>query len=119
MIPAQDENIIRIILLNERNVLVNSVRGSAIPFTAFPFLIWRKDKYSAVADIKIPGCAAADIGIKLERLVLCQHTNCINTAVGTVAERKIDNPILSSVWNRGLGYFFCQNTEAASLSSGK
>ena len=49
----------------------------------------------AVHTVQVPGLAASDILIELQRLVLCQNTDRINTRIHTIGQGKINNPVFS------------------------
>ena len=119
MVSAEDQYIIRMVLLNKRHILIDGIGCSPVPLSAFPFLIGRQYKNASVGYVQIPGGSASDIGIQFKRLILCKDTDCINTAVCAVAQGKIDDSVFTAVRNSRLGNIFCQNTKAASLSSGQ
>ena len=119
MVAAEDQDIVRIILLDEGHVLIDGVGRSAVPLAAADGLIGRQDENAAVGDVQIPGSAAADVGVQLQGLILRQHADGVNAAVGAVAQREVDDPVLSSVGHGGLRHVLRQDTKPASLSAGQ
>ena len=85
MVAAEDQDIIRMVLLYKSHILIDGICRSAVPFSALSCLVRRQNKNASVRNIQIPRRAAADIGIKLKRLILRQNADCINTAVCAVA----------------------------------
>ena len=79
VVAGEDEDIFRVVHVDEVDVLIDGVGCSAVPFSAFPFLIRRQYKYTAIGYIKVPWCSASNICIQFKRLILCKHTYCINT----------------------------------------
>ena len=116
VVTAEDEHIIRIILGDERHVLINGVGRAAIPFAALSLLIGGENEHAAVGQVQVPGSAAADISVQFQGLVLGQHTHYINTAVGAVGQRKVNDAVLASVGHGGFGNVLGQD---AALSAGQ
>ena len=57
MVTGKDENVVRIPLLDERNVLVDGIGRAFVPFTGLSGLVRRQDEDSAVGKVEIPGGA--------------------------------------------------------------
>ena len=79
MVSGKNDNILRIVAVNESNVLVNSVCRTLVPFSAESCLIRRQAVRAAVELIQIPGLTVSDIVVKNQRLILGENAYGINT----------------------------------------
>ena len=117
VIAGENQDIIRIPLLDESDVLIDGVGGTLVPFAGFSCLIGGQNENTAIGQIQIPGRARSNVGIQFKRSVLSQNTNHVNTGVGAVGKRKVNDPELSTERNCRLGDLLGQNAETATLST--
>ena len=103
--------------LHIRQVLVNSIRRTGIPFAFAGLFIRRKQCNTTDVLVKVPGNPDPDMRVQAQRLVLGQDTYGINPGIDAVAERKIDDPVLPAKRHGRLGHFFCQHTQPAPLTA--
>ena len=118
MVAGQDDHILRIIQIQEANILIDRVGGALVPGALVALAhIGGQDVDAAVGPVQIPGLAGADIAVQLQRAVLGQHTHGINAGVDTVGKGKIDDTVLPAEGDGGLGHMAGQSVEAAALSA--
>ena len=72
---------------------------------------------AAVGPVQVPGLAVADVGIQLQRPVLGEHPNRVDTGVDAVGQGKVDDAILSSKGDRGFCHVAGEGVETAALSA--
>ena len=98
MVTGEYEQIFRIILVDKVNVLGNGVCCSAIDIeTCIGFFTRRKYEDAAVTAVQTPVAGSGNIGVQLNRFILCKDTDNIDTAVRTVGKREVDDTVLSTV----------------------
>ena len=61
LVAGKNNNILRIVPFNERNVLINRICSAFVPVRAGSLLIWREYMYTAVKTIQIPGLSISNI----------------------------------------------------------
>ena len=84
LVTGKDDHVLGIISLNKGDVLINSICRSLIPVRTACFLVGRKNMYTSVKTIQIPGLSVPYVLIQYHWLVLCQNTNRINSRIHTV-----------------------------------
>ena len=115
MIAGKDQHIVRIIRFHIFQILINSVGRSCIPVASLASLIRRKDGNPSNIAVQIPRNTNSDVGVQTQRLILSKNSHRVNSRINTVAEREVNNPVLSAKGNRRLCHFLCQNAQAAAL----
>ena len=75
--------------------------------------------YAAVHAVQLPGLAAADVAVQLQRAVLGQHAHGIDAGIGAVGQGKVDDTKLSSKGDGGLGHVPGEHIEPAALTPGQ
>ena len=78
VVARENQHIIRIVLLDEADVLKNGVGRSAVPFAALGRHVRRKDEHTAIGEVEIPRLARADIAVQFKRLILRQNADSVN-----------------------------------------
>ena len=96
VITGENQNIIRIEALHIVDILINCIGCSRIPFAVLAPLVRGKDSHTADIPVQIPRNADPNMGIQPKRLILGEHPDRIHTGVDTVAQREINNPVLSA-----------------------
>ena len=117
VVTGQDQHVIGIILLDEGHVLVDGVGGAAIPVAGLAGLVGGQDEHAAVGQVQIPRSAGADVGVQLQGHILGQHAHGINTAVGAVGQREVDDAVLAAIGNGRLGNLLGQDAQTAALAA--
>ena len=71
MIPRENDYILGVIALNKRDILKNSVSRPLVPIRPLVALKRGQHMYSrAVHTVQVPGLAASNILVELQRLIL-------------------------------------------------
>ena len=96
MISRKNQNKIWIIIFDVGKVLIDCMSSSSEPFFFCGAGIGLKDGNTTGAAVHVPWCTNTNMGIKDQRLVLCQYTNCIHVGVGTVGKNEIDDSVFST-----------------------
>ena len=78
LVTGQDDDILRVIIVDEADVLVDGVCGALVPVGALCLLVGRQGVHAAVQTIQIPGLTVADVLVQLLRLILGRDANGIN-----------------------------------------
>ena len=112
LISGKDDHVLRIIALNECNVLINRIGRAFIPVGTGCLLIGRQHMNSSVKAVQVPGLSISDILIKYHRLILCQDSYCVNPRIYTVRQREVDNPVFSAKRNCRFCQFLSQGIQA-------
>ena len=73
MVAREDQHVIRIVHLDEVQVLIDGVRGAFVPCRLRLLLIRRQDVYAAEVPVKIPRLAVAYVLVEHKRLILRQN----------------------------------------------
>ena len=95
MIPRQNQNILRVVIANDVQVLVDSVGSTGIPGRPDTLLGRQQlDKFTELTAQKTP--AALDMLEQGVRLVLGQNTYPPNSGVHAIGERKVDDTEFSA-----------------------
>jgi len=102
MVAGQDQHIIRIVLVDEVDVLIDGVGRPLEPGAHVPLLhIGGQHMQSAVGAVQVPGLSVAQVGVELQRLILGQHAHRVDTGVDTVGQGKVDDAVLPAEGYRG------------------
>ena len=109
MVSGKNQNIVRIIPLNKRQVLIDGVGRSSIPVGTGTLLIGWKHKNAALLTIQIPRLAAADILVEHQRLILGKNAHSIDAGVDTVGKGKVDDAVFTAKGDCGFCSRFCQS----------
>ena len=120
MVTGEDHHIIRVKALNKVDVLIDSIGSTLVPAAFFivPF-VGRQDLGAAMGLVQTPGLTIANIFIELQGLILGQNTHSIDAGIDAITKGKIDNAIFTAEGNGRFGSFFCQDLQAASLTTGQ
>ena len=116
MVAGEDQHVIRMEGLHIVQILVNGVGRACVPLTVAALLIRRQDRHASDIPVQIPGNPDSDMAVQTQGLILGQHTHGIDSRIDTVAEREVNDPVLSSKRNRRLCHFRRKNTKPAALS---
>ena len=102
VVARQDEHIVRLFGVEQKQVLIDCVGGALVPFFTDPLLGWnRGDIFAEFGIHDIPACT--DVAIERVGFILDEDGDFSKPRVETIAERKIDNAIFPAKGNRRLG----------------
>ena len=79
LVSGKNDDILRIISLNERNVLIDRICRSLVPVGSARLLIRRKYMNAAIETVQIPGLSVSDILVQHKGLILSQDSYRINS----------------------------------------
>ena len=120
MVTGENQQVVRVIGVDKVDVLGDRVSGSPVHIEAGVRLFTgRKHEYAAVPGIETPASARGDIAVQQNGFVLGQNTYDIDPAVGTVAERKINDTVFAAVGNGRFSDFVRKVVKTAPPASGK
>ena len=119
MVAGEDEHVLRVILLDEADVLIDCVGRAAIPLAALGLHVRRQNEHAAAGEIQIPRSAVADVAVQLKGLILRQNADGIDVRIRAVGEGKVNDAELSTKGDGGFGHDLGQQAETAALASGQ
>ena len=118
MVRPKNRHQVGIGLLDQINILINRVGSALVPRLLFRTHLRRHvdDEVALQQPAELPALAQ----MLQQRLAkeLSEHVNRVNAGIDEVAEDKIDDPVLASEWNGGLGAFAGQRIEPGAFPSG-
>jgi len=79
-----DDHILRVVALDERDVLIDRISSTLIPVRAGSLLIRRQYMHASVQTVQIPWLTVADVLIQNQRLILGKNTYSVDTRVYAV-----------------------------------
>src|SRR5215210_1220087 len=109
MIPGQQKYVIGSRLHNEVEVLVYSVGCTLLPAGLLAVNVRLEQTDAAPAPVKVPWLAYTDMVLERIGPILGDHGHVVDVGVDTVAERKIDDPILARERDRRLSALLCED----------
>ena len=84
MVAGKNQHIVRIHHINEIQILIDGIRCTLVPVSSLiPGIRWQ-DEHAAGGLIQVPGIACTQIGMQLQRAILCQNAYCIDAGIGAV-----------------------------------
>ena len=119
VVAGKDEHIIRVVPLDEADVLADGVCRAGIPFAAAALHIGREDVNAAGVAVKVPCAAVAEISVQLKRLVLGEHTHGVHPGIDAVGQREVNDAVFAPEGNRRLCRAVREHAKARTLSAGK
>ena len=111
VISREDQGILGAASLQQIEVLVDRVRGAAVPRFARPHL--RRDRRDVLSELGVVDRpAVTQVLLQRMGLVLRQHENAAQSGMKAVAQREIDDAISSAERHRRLGPLGGQRMQA-------
>ncbi len=107
----------RIVPLDEIDVLINGVGRALIPIRAGGRLVRLQHMNAAIQAVQIPRLPVADILVQQQRLVLREKADGIDAGVDTVGKREINDAVLAAERNGGLCQLFGKGIQACTLTA--
>jgi hypothetical protein len=118
MIPGEDEDQIRLLLLEGIKVLENGISRPLIPTFVQPLLRRNEcDEFPQLATEQIP--TQLDVAIQGDGFILGQNVDPPDVGVDAVAEGEVDDPVNAPKGNGRLRPILGQGVEPLPLSSGQ
>ena len=115
-----DDRVRRRVVLEDVHVAQDRVRGAAIPLRhAAAGDVRLEQLHAAVIAVQVPRPAKADVVVEGARVVLGQHDDVVDVRVHAVGEREVDDPVLATERDRGLGSLLRQDGQALAFTAGK
>ncbi len=115
VIAAQNEDVLRAFAADGINVLINGVRGAAIPLFADAHL--RRKNFDEFAEADDGRPSGADVTAEAERLVLRENENAAEMRVDAIGESDVNDAVRGAEGNGGLGAVACKRPEALALTT--
>ena len=119
LVTRQDDDVFRVIVIDEADVLVDGVCGALVPVGALCLLVGRQGVHAAVQTVQIPGLAVADVLVQLLGLILGRDANGVDVGVHAVGQREVHDAVLTAEGHRRFCRFLCQRVQARATSAGK
>ena len=103
VVAREYQHIVRVVVVDEFDVLVDGVGRAVVPLAALPAHIGRQDDHAAIRGVQRPSGPGADVGVEHERTILGQYAHDVDVGVEAVAQGKINQLILSTKRNGRFG----------------
>ena len=120
VVAGEDEDIFRVVHVDEVDVLIDGVRGALVPGALLAGAqIGGQHMDAAVRFVQVPGLAVAQIGVELHGAVLGQYAYRINAGVDAVGQGKVNDPVLGAEGDGGFCHVAGQRVQPGALSAGQ
>ena len=98
MVSGEYEKIFRRICIDEIDILRDRIGGSAVDIEVY-IRFFARWKYidAAVFRVQSPAAPGCDVAVQKNGFVLCQYADNIDSTVGAVTERKVDDAVFSPI----------------------
>ena len=110
VVRAEDDHDVRLLVIDQVHRLEDGVRRAGVPVRTQPLL--RRDRRHVVAEQGTHPPRGGDVAVQAVALVLGQHADLADTAVGQVGQREIDQPVHTAERDSGFGPVRGQRTQA-------
>ena len=98
VVSRKDQDILGRILVDKVDVLSDGIGSATVNVEiGIRFLTGRKHENAAFSGIQAPAPACCHITVQKYRFVLGQHAHNVNSAVGAVAQREVNNAVFAAV----------------------
>ena len=114
VVGAEDEDVVRLLVGDDVEVLVDGVGGALEPLGAVAHL--RRDELDVLVQEGREPPGPLDVGVERLRLVLHQHLHLEDAGVDEVGEDEVDDAVAAAEGDGGLGPVPRQGIEPAPLS---
>mgnify|MGYP002513003504 CR=1 FL=1 len=120
VVTGEDHHIVGVKTLDEIDILINGVGSALVPAGLLVVaLVGGQHLGAAMGLVQAPGLAVADVLVQLQRLILGQNTDGVNTGIDTVGQGEVDDAVLAAEGNRRLSGLPGQDMQAAALATGQ
>ena len=119
MVTGEDDDIFRIVFVDEMDVLIDGICGAFVPVGSLDLLVRGQNVDAAAGAVEIPGFSVPDVVVQLKRLILGQNADGVDAGIDTVGQRKVDDAIFPSERNGRFGDLVGEDPQPAALSARK
>ena len=103
VIAGQDDDVLRLVGLDDVDVLIDRIRGAGVPL-GFRYALARGQDVEAFIAFRAEEVPAAlQVADQAVRFVLCRHADAADARIHCVGQREIDDARLAAEIDRGLG----------------
>jgi len=117
VVAGEDQHVVRVIALDERDILIDGVGRALVPLGVFTLGVGRQDLHAAVRGVEAPRLAVADVLVELQRLILGQNADRVDLGVYAVGKRKINDAVFAAERNGRFGRVLRQDHQTAALTT--
>ena len=119
MVAGQNENMLWLKFVDKLDVLVDSVGSALVPAGLLVVtLVGGQNLGAGVSLVQAPGLTVADVLIQLQRLILSQNTDGVDTGIDTVGQGEVNDTVLAAEGNRRLRGLPSQHRQAGVPGTG-
>ena len=119
VVAGENHHILRVIEIDETDILVDGVGGALVPGLGLGLGVGRQHVGPAPVAVQVPGLAVADVVVELQGLVLGEYAHGVDAGVNAVGQREINDAVLAPKGNRRLGGVLGEHVQAAALAAGQ
>ena len=119
LVTGQDDDILRIVVIDKADILVNGICGALVPVGALCLLVGGQGVHTAVETVQVPGLTVANVLVQLLGLVLGRDTHGVDVGVHAVGQREVHDAVLTAKGHCRFCRFLCQRIQARATSAGK
>jgi len=117
LITAQDKDILAIVLIKVAKVFTNGISGTFIPFGTTLHSLLRSQEFDEPTIEVIETIGLSDMLVERYTKELRDNINAIDSAVQAIADWNIDQPILASERDSGLGANFSKRKKPSTATT--
>ena len=117
VVAGEDQHVVRVVAVDEVEVLVDGVGRALVPVRAGLGLIGGQHHDAALPAVQVPGLSVADILVQLKGLILGQNAHGVDAGVDAVGQRKVDDAVLPAEADGRFRGLFSQRVEPAALTA--
>ncbi len=120
MVPRQDQDVFRVVLLQKVQILIDGVGGALVPAALLVLLnIGGEHMDPAVGHVQVPGQAGAYVCVQLLGFVLGQYAHGVNARVDAVGKGEVDDAVFAPKGDGRFGHLTGQGLQPAALAAGQ
>jgi hypothetical protein len=117
VVGTEDDHDVRLLVVDQVHGLVDGVRRAGVPLRAEPLL--RRDRGHVVAEQRAHPPGGGDVAVQAVALVLGEHADLEDAAVGQVGQGEVDQPVETPERDRRLGPVGGQRAQASAGAAGE
>ena len=120
MVPRQNQDVFRVVLLQKVQILIDGVGGALVPAALLVLLnIGGEHMDPAVGHVQVPGQAGAYVCVQLLGFVLGQYAHGVNARVDAVGKGEVDDAVFAPKGDGRFGHLTGQGLQPAALAAGQ
>ena len=118
VVAGQDDHDVGRVVLDDVHVAEDGVRGPAVPLGDLaPRDVRLEQLHAALVAVEVPRPAQPDVVVERARVVLGQDDDVVDVGVDAVRQREIDDPVLATERDGGLGPLLRQDRQALAFAT--